>query len=243
MNFLKKLGLTNSEERKVNKKSIVFECKNDNNETSVYSEDKVLLEELQDLKLNKEKLERELTRLQKDNLRVYQGNLGLMEEINFLKYRIQETCRLHDEVVERHWNNEKSRKEYSCLYPFERIEVLSGGEVYTCCSGYVRHNYYIGNIYKNSFEEIWNSESAKKLRYSVTKGNFEFCTNKCKWLHMGRNTIGGETATLNPIIKRNEQNYNYETFNDCIVQESPKYITLTCDESCNLSCPFLSKSY
>ena len=56
--------------------------------------------------------------LQKDNQRVYQGHAGLMEEINFLKFRLEETCRLHDEVVTRYWSNDKSREKYICLYPF-----------------------------------------------------------------------------------------------------------------------------
>lgn len=194
-------------------------------------------EEIKWLKLDKQKLEKEMLEVNKENQRVYQGHAGLMEEINFLKFRVDETSKLHDEVVERHWVNDESRKKYTCLYPFERIEILPRGEVYTCCSAYLKHNYYIGNIYKDSFEEIWNSEEAKRLRYSVSIGNFEYCTHKCKWLHLDQNSAGGETATLNPIRERNEYNFTYKAFDDCSVSQSPKFVTLTCDDTCNLSCP------
>lgn len=161
-----------------------------------------------------------------------------MEEINFLKFRLEDTLRLHNEVVERTWNNDETRKQYICLNPFQRIEVLPRGEVYTCCSAFVRHNYYIGNLYENSFEDIWNSESAKKLRDSVSVGNFEYCTYKCKWLYRKNNSFDeGLTDNPDPIRERISSNHFYATFEDCKVNQKPKYIMLTCDESCSLSCP------
>ena len=30
--------------------------------------------------------------------------------------------------------------------------------------------------------------------------------------------------------------FNYKSFEDCFVTKYPKYVTLTCDETCNLSC-------
>lgn len=227
-----KIDLKNNE---LENKKILLDETNRNLE-NLSNENKNLKEEM----LNLQKWEEEL---EKDNKRVYAGHAGLMEEINFLKFRINELDILHDEVVERYWKKDNNMQKYICLYPFERIDILPRGEVYTCCSGYIKHNFYIGNIYEQSFDEIWNSEKAKKLRYSVTKGNFEYCTHRCKWLHqLDDNLLGTggggfkETVTLNPIRLRKDYNFNYKNYEECILEDYPKAIILTCDETCNLTC-------
>lgn len=172
--------------------------------------------------------------MEEEKDRVYAGHRGLEEEINFLKYRISTLDELHESVVQRTGIHDGSLKKYKCMYPFERIELLPRGEVYTCCSAHVKHNYYIGNFFEQSFDEIWNSERALKLRYSVSNGNFEYCMENCKWLHNIEN--GADTASTNPIIERNGQDC-VDSWADCRLEKMPRFITLTCDETCNLRCP------
>lgn len=50
----------------------------------------------------------------------------------------------------------------ACKAPFFYIEVFSDGNVYNCCPNYIKF-FSIGNFYKNSIEEIWNSKEAKSL--------------------------------------------------------------------------------
>ncbi|MBU4116601.1 MAG: radical SAM protein [Nanoarchaeota archaeon] len=52
--------------------------------------------------------------------------------------------------------SDKNKKIY-CKTPFERIFIMPGGDVYSCI-----HFDKIGNLNKNSLDEIWNSEKAKK---------------------------------------------------------------------------------
>lgn len=156
------------------------------------------------------------------------------EQISFLKYRINELDDLHENLVSRYWNNCNESMKYACIQPFEKIDILPRGEVYTCCSVYLKHNYYIGNIFEQDFNEIWNSERAKRLRYSVSKGNFEYCTEKCKWLHCKDINIEVAGLEINPILPR-------KVFEDNINNENnygnlPKFIALSCDETCNLTC-------
>lgn len=174
--------------------------------------------------------------LRKDNDRVYAGHRGLEEEINFLKYRISTLDKLHESVVQRTGIHDGTLKKYKCMYPFERIELLPRGEVYTCCSGHIKHDYYIGNFYEQFFEEIWNSERAMKLRYSVSNGNFEYCMENCKWLHKENIESMVDTGDLNPIVKRTDEDA-VESWKECKLDVMPRFITLTCDESCNLACP------
>lgn len=201
-----------------------------------------LEETVESLRQEKARLEERCDALQKDNDRVYAGHRGLEEEINFLKYRISTLDALHESVVQGTGIHDGSLKKYKCMYPFERIEVLPRGEVYTCCSGYLKHNYYIGNIYEQSFDEIWNSERALKLRYSVSNGNFEYCMENCKWLHKENIESMVDTATTNPIVERTQEDY-VDSWQKCRCESLPLFITLTCDDTCNLTCPTCRSKY
>ncbi len=186
-----------------------------------------------------------LARLEDERYKILEGHQSLENEINFLKFRIQKLDELHESVVWKEWPHDGSMSKWKCMLPFERIEILPRGEVYTCCSAYIKHNYYIGNIFEDSFENIWNSEKAKKLRYSVSNGNFEYCQKICKWFH--RSGSGSEyggvvsggiayNVSRSPFVERTKGDC-CESWKDCEVSVSPKLVVLTCDESCNLSCP------
>ncbi|MCL2439931.1 MAG: SPASM domain-containing protein [Alphaproteobacteria bacterium] len=62
---------------------------------------------------------------------------------------------------------------YPCRHPFETVEIHRDGEVYFCCPAYNKNS--IGNVYKDSFKEIWNSDKAKEIRSLVIKGDYRFC--------------------------------------------------------------------
>ena len=50
-----------------------------------------------------------------------------------------------------------------CYEPWRNFMVMSGGAVYTCCRG----REIMGNISKQSFEEIWNGEKYRAYRRSI----------------------------------------------------------------------------
>lgn len=195
-----------------------------------------LVKERDELKNWLNKANVQINNLEEQATSLFAGINSLEEEINFLKFRIVTLDELHESVVWKEWPHNGSMKKWKCLNPFERFEILPRGEVYTCCSAYLKHNYDIGNIFEDSYEQIWNSEKAKKLRYSVSEGNFEYCQKTCKWFHQeeGNQTDG---AMRNPLISRPKNNEFSEGWTDCEVLVSPKHVMLSCDESCNLSCP------
>ncbi|MDE7313781.1 MAG: SPASM domain-containing protein [Eubacterium sp.] len=193
--------------------------------------------QIQALYQESERLKEKCEALQADNDRVYAGHRGLEEEIHFLKYRAQTLDKLHESVVLGNWPHDGSFREYTCRNPFENIEILSRGEVYTCCSAYIKHNYDIGNIFKENFQEIWNSKKARRLRQSVQEGNFEFCQKYCKFLHEAAGN--GKNGTDNPVVLKKDAE---DLCQPCqlqgyVVKHTPKHITLSCDETCNLRCP------
>lgn len=171
--------------------------------------------------------------LEKELKLVYAGHKAMEDEINFLKFRNEQTSELHERIVLENWVGDKSKQEYYCKYPFERIEILPRGEVYTCCSGYLKSGYDIGNIFEQDFDEVWNSDKAKKLRYSVCKGNFEYCYELC--MHLANK--GKIYDIENPVQKKMDKVFPYKNYDECEMQKGPKMIALSFDESCNLQCP------
>ncbi len=67
----------------------------------------------------------------------------------------------------------------TCYAPFFTAEIFGRGIVYLCCPSYTKLE-YIGNIFEQSWDEIWNCEAAKKFREKILKGDFSECnTNFC----------------------------------------------------------------
>ena len=162
------------------------------------------------------------------------GNLKLMEQIEFLKFRAKSLDELHESVVQRKWPHDGSLKNKKCLEPFRNIDILPLGEVYTCCSAFLKHDYYIGNIFQDDFDSIWNSEKALKLRYSVSNGNFEYCQANCKYLCDEKDEYSFSDNGF-PIVPR-EEGDTVSSYKDCRVETTPEVISLSCDKSCNLYC-------
>lgn len=47
-----------------------------------------------------------------------------------------------------------------CAYPWMQTIIRANGDVCSCC----QRRFVLGNLFKNSFDEIWNGESYQKLR-------------------------------------------------------------------------------
>ena len=174
--------------------------------------------------------------MERREAKVIAGNDKLMEQIEFLKYRVQSLDSLHESVAQRTWPHDGSLCKKKCLEPFRNIDILPEGQVYTCCSAFLKHDYYIGNIYEQKdFDAIWNSDKALKLRHSVSNGNFEYCQGVCKYL---RDDKAGHTYAENgfPIVPREESD-KAASWKDCRVERTPQVISLSCDKTCNLHCP------
>ena len=88
----------------------------------------------------------------------------------------------------------KNKKGF-CVAPFRNAEFLTSGEVWQCVSGGWNEeekrwiNAWItsgpaGNVLKDDWDSIWNSETAQKLRESMHDGSMKYCDeNECGFLH------------------------------------------------------------
>lgn len=101
-----------------------------------------------------------------------------------------------------------------CSQPFYQIEIYENGDVFTCCPSFLDY-FSIGNIYKNTFDEIWNGEKAQSLRKKMLSGDLSCCSDGCfrKTFHEEKN----------------------EKFSP-IVSDYPTEISVSTDNSCNIAC-------
>ena len=68
-----------------------------------------------------------------------------------------------------------------CVSPFRYAEVRDNGDVWQCCTSWIEKP--AGNILSDSWENIWNSDYAKRLRRSMHKGDFSMCDeNLCPYI-------------------------------------------------------------
>lgn len=61
-----------------------------------------------------------------------------------------------------------------CTFPFDSAQISMQGDVYVCCPPWC-NSYSLGNIYEQTFDEIWNGERAKKFRRQFIDGNYDIC--------------------------------------------------------------------
>jgi radical SAM protein with 4Fe4S-binding SPASM domain len=101
-----------------------------------------------------------------------------------------------------------------CGVPFNTLQIDQDGDVQLCdCQLFMP--YTIGNIYKNSLQDIWLGEAADRVRQSVADEDFTYCNWACAKL--------ANLRTRPAVLPT--------------VQDFPKTIKLDMDRSCNLKCP------
>ena len=102
-----------------------------------------------------------------------------------------------------------------CKLPFTSIRIILNGDVILCCWNYT---YVIGNIFKDSFEDIWYGEKIKELRKSILDGSYRHCDKKdcfyCGWM--------------------------FEDLNENFVENPPypERVKLCYSDACNVKCMF-----
>ena len=101
-----------------------------------------------------------------------------------------------------------------CSQPFYQIEIYENGDVFTCCPSFLDY-FSIGNIYKNSFDEIWNGEKAQSFRKKMLSGDLSCCSDGCF-----RKTFHEEKSDKYAAI----------------VHEYPTEISVSTDNGCNIAC-------
>lgn len=106
-------------------------------------------------------------------------------------------------------------KHIYCPNPYILAEIMPYGHVYPCSCGWIR-GYSFGNIFEQSFEEIWNGEKAKEFRQKLYDNDFSLCPG-CQNLEILQEINDSEPK---------------------LISEPPERILLGLDEFCDVKCIF-----
>lgn len=120
-----------------------------------------------------------------------------------------------------------------CSKPFQWFEVFQGeeiGEIYMCCPSWLETP--IGHLQRQSVEEIWNGEVARKIRRSVLDGSFSYCSLvRCPYLQ----SVTGPVQRVEDVTDEEMLQVIREELT--VLPHGPRSINLSYDRSCNLACP------
>lgn len=119
-----------------------------------------------------------------------------------------------------------------CTKPFTYLEVgsLRDGRVpcFSCCPQLVPDE--VGDLNKQTIEEVWNSEVFQNIRSSIHDGSFRFCKKEdCPEIQSNQlpDKREIEDKRLWDVIKEKKTNLDF----------GPEVLNLDYDQSCNLACP------
>lgn len=138
----------------------------------------------------------------------HQKFLEILKDPNFRKYHTYANGQI-DTLLE------EDLPKYVCKYPFQYAEIHPSGEIACCCSSYT-DDYFFGNIFKHSFDEIWNGNKAKYFRRDILKQKYSNC-------HL--NMCSGIDTEQYINIDEVSENAPY-----------PKIVNFSVDDTCNVKC-------
>ncbi len=138
---------------------------------------------------------------------------------------------IFEDNISNAWKNGCAQEKYVCTQPFNRIEIDLWGNISPCCPDYLKPGLFVGKAFETTLESMWNSDAAKRLRYSVSKGRYEYCNHSiCPMLRQPE-----EYPDI--MIPREKWARDYQDWRDCSLDTLPSNILLSCDATCNLQCP------
>ena len=128
-----------------------------------------------------------------------------------------------------------------CIQPWSRIDVYLDGGIYYCCPSWVGQK-CVGNLFEQSWQEIWNGDIIKEARQGMHDGTFKHCIDtECPHLK--------ETKFYEPVYERNNIEQLYVDFDsvkdfrkifenrEIHDNTGPTSVVMSYDQSCNLQCP------
>lgn len=124
---------------------------------------------------------------------------------------------------------------YFCAQPFANASVDGNGNVYLCCAAFL--NTHAGNLLKNTFDEVWNSESAQELRRSILDGSYSHCIEaRCPFLQ-GEVLLQTKDEITDPVFREIIDEGKTE------LEQGPRELHAAYDTTCNLACPYCRSDY
>ena len=115
-----------------------------------------------------------------------------------------------------------------CKEPWESLETTPDGDVHMCCTAWLPTP--IGNLRRQTPEEVWNGAAAQEIRRSILDGSYRYCS-RAYCPQIANRKLPRKDALTNPEHRRIVRD------GDVIARRKPRNAVLSHDRSCNLSCP------
>jgi sulfatase maturation enzyme AslB (radical SAM superfamily) len=126
-----------------------------------------------------------------------------------------------------------SLKNKFCDRPFRYLEIgypKDTGEIlcHACCPTQLPLS--VGDLSKESIDEVWNSENFKEIRSSIIDGSFKHCiSSRCPEIQS--NALPDRDILTDPWLLDIINNEKTE------LKKGPTLLNLSYDQTCNLACP------
>lgn len=148
-------------------------------------------------------------------IKQYLNNLGLTEGKDYINANI--IMDLPSELLRATIFDQHFYK-LNCRTPLNHMELLTGGEIYCCCSTFMRS---LGNVKNSNILSIWNAIKHKIICLSVVNRTYTFCNKSMCPLLFGKEQKLVETA-------------DYDVYPE--MKSSPSVSAIGFDHTCNLKC-------
>ena len=114
----------------------------------------------------------------------YSEYLGLAEKLSKLSNtHFNVIFRLH---AMKKWDEVQRNYKHCLALPFWAY-IDAGGDIWACSMYLTKQNFNFGNIYKNSFKEIWESKKRENLvRWAADKLKTDYCRVNCRMDEVNR---------------------------------------------------------
>lgn len=116
-----------------------------------------------------------------------------------------------------------------CKKPFVQMDVLDGS-THLCCASWLATS--AGNLQADSWQDVWNSETAQAIRASIHDGSYRYCNKGACPAIQANLLIPAENLATRSA-------YWQEVLETSAVKlaNGPRIVNLAYDLTCNLSCP------
>lgn len=129
---------------------------------------------------------------------------------------------------------EKNLQNTYCLDPFMGVSISPAGDV-SLCSCQMWHPTTIGNLKDSSLNEMLASDLAHKIRNSIRNGSYEYCDeSRCALMNNNLLLSADELDRSDSTAKCPS---TFDLVMDPSLIPTPRYIYISGDFTCNLSCP------
>jgi hypothetical protein len=126
-----------------------------------------------------------------------------------------------------------------CPYPFERMDLQENGNAAVCCAHWMP-GFSLGNVIdgNRTASELYNGEQAIAARRSVLDGSFRYCDHdKCPLISDDRLPTKNDVVQGIATPELTGENVKRGVEKGTLEFDTPSFVLLAFDQSCNLSCP------